>query len=122
MAYREVTMLEVKEVLRLWLRGVPKKGIAAQRGMDPKTVRRHIELALECGLVREGGEEALSDELLVRLAEKLRPPMSHPRGEGWQRCEEQRALVKGLLERRVKLSKIRKLLGRQGVVVSYPSL
>ncbi len=83
-----VTMLEVKEVLRLWLRGVPKKGIATQRGLDPKTVRRQIELAQECGLSRQAGEEALSEELLVRLAEKLRPPMSHPRGEGWQRCEE----------------------------------
>jgi hypothetical protein len=32
MAYREVAMLEVKEVLRLWLEGVSKKGIAAQEG------------------------------------------------------------------------------------------
>jgi DNA-binding CsgD family transcriptional regulator len=38
MAFREVTMLEVKEVLRLWLLGVPKKGIAAQLGFDVKTV------------------------------------------------------------------------------------
>ncbi len=73
MAYREVTMLEVKEVLRLWLRGVPKKRIATQRGLDPKTVRRQVELAQECGLRREGGETALTDELLVVLAEKLRP-------------------------------------------------
>lgn len=28
MAHREVTILEVKEVLMLWLRGVPKKRIA----------------------------------------------------------------------------------------------
>lgn len=122
MAYREVTMLEVKEVLRLWLRGVPKKGIAAQRGLDPKTVRRQIELAQECGLSRQAGEEALSDQLLIELAEKLRPLMPHPRGEGWQRCEEQRAFIQGHLERRIKLSKIRKLLRRRGVLVSYPSL
>jgi hypothetical protein len=32
MAFREVTMLEVKEVLRLWLMGVPRKGIAQQLG------------------------------------------------------------------------------------------
>ena len=30
MAFREVTMLEVKEILRLWLLGVPKKQIAGQ--------------------------------------------------------------------------------------------
>jgi transposase len=122
MAYREVTMLEVKEVLRLWLRRVPKKRIAIQRGLDPKTVRRQVELAQECGLRREAGEAALTDELLVVLAEKLRPALVYPKGEGWRRCEEQRAFIQGHLERRVKLSKIRKLLRRQGVQISYPSL
>jgi len=42
MAYREVTMLEVKEVLRLWLEGVPKKRIAARLGLNVKTVRRYL--------------------------------------------------------------------------------
>jgi transposase len=122
MGYREVTMLEVKEVLRLWLRGVPKKRIALERGLDPKTVRRQIELAQECGLDRQAGESRLTDELLVVLAEKLRPAIAHAKGEGWRRCEEQRAFIQGHLERRVRLSKIRKLLRRQGVLVSYPSL
>ncbi len=36
--YREVTMIEVKEVLRLRGEGLPKKRIAAQLGLDPKTV------------------------------------------------------------------------------------
>jgi hypothetical protein len=36
MAYREVTMVEVKEVLRLWLAGGKKKRIAAQLGMDAR--------------------------------------------------------------------------------------
>jgi hypothetical protein len=120
--YREVRMLEVKEVLRLWLRGVPKKRIALERGLDPKTVRRQIELAQECGLDRVLGEGALTDELLVVLAEKLRPAVSYSKGEGWRLCEEHREFIRGHLERRVRLSKIRKLLRRQGVLVSYPSL
>jgi hypothetical protein len=45
MAFREVTMLEVKEVLRRWLLGVPKKGIPAQLGFDVKTVRRYLAVA-----------------------------------------------------------------------------
>ena len=32
MPYREVTMVEVKEVVRLWLAGVAKKQIAARLG------------------------------------------------------------------------------------------
>jgi hypothetical protein len=33
-AYREVGMLEVKEVLRLWLGGAAKKRIARHLGLD----------------------------------------------------------------------------------------
>ena len=40
--YREVTMIEVREVLRLRGAGLPKKRIAAQLGLDPKTVRRYL--------------------------------------------------------------------------------
>jgi hypothetical protein len=122
MSYREVTMVEVKEVLRLWLKGVPKKGIAVQRGLDPKTVRRQIKLALECGLDRQRGEAALTDALLMALAERLRPAVAHAKGDGWRRCEEHRAFIQRHLDQRVRLSKIRKLLQRRGVLVSYPSL
>ena len=39
MAYREVTMVEVKEVLRLWLRGRPKKAIVRRTQVSRNTVR-----------------------------------------------------------------------------------
>ena len=48
MAFREVTLQEVKEVVRLWRARVPKKRIAAQPGLDIKTVRRYLK-ALEEG-------------------------------------------------------------------------
>ena len=44
MPFREVTVFEVKEVLRLWFAGVAKKQIAARLGLDPKTVRRYVKL------------------------------------------------------------------------------
>lgn len=51
MAYREVTMIEIKEVLRLRALGVAKKRIAAQLGLDPKTVRRYLEVGEAHGIV-----------------------------------------------------------------------
>ncbi len=48
--YREVTMIEFKEVLRLWQEQVPKKRIAARLGLDPKTVRRYLSAAEAAGL------------------------------------------------------------------------
>ncbi len=45
MAFREVTVIETKEVLRLWRSGVAKKRIAAQLGLDVKTVRGYLRVA-----------------------------------------------------------------------------
>lgn len=39
MAYREVTMIEIKEVLRRWVNGTPKKRIAAQLVIDGESYR-----------------------------------------------------------------------------------
>ena len=52
--FREVTMVEITEVLRRWLAGTPKKRIAAQLGLDPKTVRRYVEVSARraCGRAR----------------------------------------------------------------------
>ena len=120
MAHREVTMLEVKEVLRLWLAGVPKKGIAASLGLDVKTVRRYLRAAKAAGL--EAGDRALDDALLLAVMERVRPVLGRPHGEGWDRCEEHRAFVEGHLSHGVRLSKVRKLLVRRGTEVSYPTL
>jgi predicted DNA-binding transcriptional regulator YafY len=52
--YREVTILEVKKVLRRWREGVPTKRLAAQPGLDPKTVRRYLRAAVAAGLRAPG--------------------------------------------------------------------
>jgi hypothetical protein len=48
--YREVTIIEITEVLRLWVGGTPKKQIAARVGLDPKTVRHYVAVAADTGL------------------------------------------------------------------------
>ena len=122
MAHREVTMLEVKEVLRLWLAGVPKKRIAAGLGLDVKTVRRYLRAAKGAGLEAGQGERALDDPLLLAVMEQVRPMPGRPHGEGWARCEEHRTFLEGHLSHGVRLSKVRKLLLRQGAQISYPTL
>ena len=49
--YREVTRIEIAEVLRLWLAGTPKKRIAAVLGLDRKTVRHYVGVAEGTGLL-----------------------------------------------------------------------
>ena len=61
MAFREVSVNEIREVLRVWLgvAGLPAPGyrtIAAHCGVDRKTVRRYVEAAHAAGLRR--GDDA----------------------------------------------------------------
>ncbi|HWW85622.1 MAG TPA: hypothetical protein VNZ26_18625 [Vicinamibacterales bacterium] len=65
---REVTMIELKEeVLRLRSEGLPKNRLAAQLGLDPKTVRRYLTVAEAAGVRTSGPvtDEQLRDVLLA---------------------------------------------------------
>jgi len=123
MAYREVTMIETKEVLRQWLAGVPKKRIASLLGTDPKTVRRYVKAAKTLGLVAGQSVEALTDDLLGKVAVAVRGGVNdREHGAAWARCEEQKEFIEKGLANKVRLSKIRRLLQRHGVQVPYSTL
>jgi len=122
MAYREVTMVEVKEVLRLWLGEMGKRRIATQLGIDAKTVRGYIEAARALGLERTAGKAALTEELVGQVIAARRGKAHRPHGDTWSRCTEHREFIERHLRARVRLSKIRKLLRRQGVQIPYATL
>ncbi len=115
-------MLEIKEVLRLWLAGRPKKQIARQLGLDPKTVRRYVGAAEAGGLSVEHGPAGLTEERLTAVLVALRAHLDRPRGESWDRCEEHRERIKKLLDAGLRLTKARKLLLRQGIQIPYATL
>ena len=53
MAYRELFVQEIKEVLRLWVRGRGYRMVARRTSVDRKTVRRYAEAAEALGLSRD---------------------------------------------------------------------
>jgi len=122
MPYREVTMLETKELLRLWLDGMAIKTIAGYLGLDPKTVRRYVKAGQEHGLSPVHGSAPLTDEAVVAVMAAFRDVPGRPRGESWELCLEHRAFIEQHLESGVRLTKIRKLLNRQGVFIPYGTL
>jgi len=119
MAFREVTMLEVKEVVRRWLAGEFKKAIARQTGLSRNTVRCYIKAALKCGL-RKGA--TLTDESLAAVLVELKAPVDRVVGESWADCERHRDFIEKKLAEDVTLTKVGRLLGRQGVAVPYATL
>jgi len=112
--YREVTMFEVTEALRLWVSGTPKKRIAAQLGLDLKTVRHYVTVGTGIGLPLGAvlTEEHVRDVLLA-----LQPSGGRPRGDTWSHCVAQREAIERWLRQGVRLSKIRRLLARTGVAI-----
>jgi hypothetical protein len=118
--YREVTMIELKEVLRLWSEGLPKKRLAAQLGLDPKTVRRYVAVAAAAGV--RAGTATVTDEQVRDVLLALHPAGGRPRGDSWSHYVAQRAAIERWLKDGLRLTKIRKPLGRQGVGIPYPTL
>ncbi len=80
MAFREVSVVQIREALRRWLHGDGERTIARGAGIDPKTVRRYVTAALELGLGRDGDESQLTDELIGHIWERVRP--HRPDGHG----------------------------------------
>jgi transposase len=123
MAFREVRVFEVREVLRLWLRGEGFRATERLVGVDRKTVRRYVAAAVELGLVRDGGEEQLSDEFVGSVVEAVRPHRADGRGEAWRLLVAHHQLVEDWLKKDgLTVRKVHELLGRRDVVVPERTL
>ena len=116
-------MYEVREVLRLWVRGEGLRAIERLAGMDRKTVRRYVTAAVEAGLVRDGGEGQLNDVLLASVCEKVRPHRRAGRGSAWELLVSNHDLLKGwLVDGGLTAVKAGELLARRGTVVPERTL
>jgi transposase len=122
MAFREVSVTVIREVLRLWVRGEGLRSIERLVSLDRKTVRRYVQAAVAAGLVRDGGEAQLTDELVGAVVEAVRPARPRGRGAAWERCAAERDRIKAWLDDDVPVVKIVDLLARRGVVVPERTL
>lgn len=93
MAFREVSVVEVKEVLRLWLSGHGKRAITRLTLVDRKTVRRYLDAAEAAGCDPSGGVAQLSDELVGAVIGGARPARANGHGAAWDLLEQHRAFL-----------------------------
>ena len=122
MVFREVSVIEVREVLRAWLAGKSERAVAAQAGVDRKTGKRYVTAAVAAGLSREGGQEQLTDELVGQVVSVVRPVRPDGHGQGWAELEARQQQITGWVRAGVPVVKIGILLARQGVVVAERTL
>jgi transposase len=121
LAFRELTMTDVKEILRRFLAGESGRRAARECGADRKTVGRYYEAAETCGL-RPGDE--LTEELLARIARAVQRRPALPPSQAWRALVPFRERIETWLtgERPLRLVRIHELLHREGVHVSYNTL
>ena len=120
MAYRELSMIEVREVLRRYIGGDGLRAIARGTGLDRKTVAKYIRAGSACGL-QPGGPPATEDQLHAIL-ETLRAPQRRPPSDASQALRPHQAQIQAWLAEGLRLTKVYRRLRAQGVAASYSSL
>ena len=121
-AFREVSVIEVREVLRAWLAGGGLRKVAEQAGVDRKTARRYVEAAEAAGVVRDGGVGQLSDAVIGQVVTAVRPVRRAGRGSAWALLQAEREQITVWVGKDLTVVKIGELLARRGVVVPYRTL
>jgi len=124
---REVSVVEVREVLRGWLEGAGLRKLAERAGVDRKTARRYVVAAEAAALKREAGVEALSDELIGAVVAAVRPARPNGHGTAWELLLARQGQITAWMaggsgQPPLSVVKIEELLARQGCVVPYRTL
>ena len=90
MPYRELSMIDVKEVLRRWSARQGDRQIAREAGADRKTIARYTKAAARLGLER-GCE--LTDDIVHDVAQCVQArPLATPSDE-WNEVARHRPLI-----------------------------
>ena len=93
MGFREVSVVEVKEVLRGWLEGSGLRTVAERAGVDRKTARRYVAAAQAAGLQRDARFADVDDELVAQVVSAVRPARPNGHGTAWEALEARQAQI-----------------------------
>ena len=122
MAYREVRMVDIDQVVRRWRAGEGIRAIARLTGSDRNTVRRIVRMAEEAGV--RGDTPWPEEDKLQAIRQRMgRPGTTVAVGEAEERLKPRTDQIRTWLDKdHLLLTKVHELLGREGLVVSYSAL
>lgn len=122
MSYRELMMIDVKELLRRWSAGQSHRQIARETGSDRATVKRYVGAAQQLGIERG---HVFADDEVHEVAQCVQARPVRDTSAEWEGIAKHRGLIEEWLSRKrpLRLTKILTLLGRDhGVEASYATL
>lgn len=120
--FREVSVIEIREMLRVWMLGAGYRRVGALAGVDRKTARRYVHAAVEAGLDRDGDTDQLTDELISAVVAAVRPDRPQGHGAAWDALCARHDRIIGLVKEGLTVVKIGDLLAREGVAVPQRTL
>ena len=121
MAYREVTRVDIQEIIRRWQAGEGYRRVASGTGLSRNTVRKYLSAAKAEGIARDGAVP--SDDQLSRLAVIGQPgprQAETPSEDLLAPWADQ--IYQWLTGDRLQLTRIHELLLGRGCPASYRSL
>jgi len=121
MSFRELTMIDIREVLRRLQAGQSARRIARDGVVDRKTAARYFEAARACEI---GPQTELSEGLVAEVAQRVQArPVASP-SDAWTVLRANRPRIEAWLraERPLRLVRVHELLARDGVDVGYTTL
>ena len=121
MAYKEVSRVDVTEVIRRWQMGSSQRQTASGTGLSRDTVRKYIAAAKELGVSQEGpaptGEQLSKLAGLSWIGSQKKATPAEEKLEPWGDQIYQWVTVD-----RLQVTRIQELLAQRGCAMSYTSL
>jgi transposase len=119
MSFRELTMIDVREVLRRWQAGQSARQMAREGVVSRRTATRYIEAAKELGLALDS---ELTDEMVRKVAGEVQERPAPEPSEVRTLLDQQRIRIEHWLEHDLTLIRAQELLAREGVSIPYTTL
>ncbi len=121
MAYKEVSRVDVTEMIRRWQMGNSQRQTASGTGLSRDTVRKYIAAAKELGVSQEG--PAPTEEQLSKLAARRwtgSQTKATPAEEKLAPWEDQ--IYQWITQDKLQFTRIQELLAQRGCRISYSAL
>ncbi len=123
MGYRELSRMEIVEVVRRWQMGESQRAIARGSGVARETVKKYLGAAEELGLAASGPPPTEEQVVwLVQVGRVVSAPRmwASPQADRLEPYGEQ--ITTWLQEEHLQLTRVQELLGQRGVHVPYTTL
>lgn len=121
MAYKEVSRVEITEIIRRWQGGATVRGLARASGLSRNTIKKYFVAAERFGLTRAGPPPTEAQILsLVQINIAGRHPATIPTETILSQWADQ--IYKWLKEDKLRLTRIQELLLQHNCEVTYTSL